>query len=373
MSSRPALVVLTERFGATYRINFADVLGTDAAPASAPSLSGLSADELAQLGEGAALQRIEQALRRNAQTVGVISRATGLPAEWMRQACARLGKPLLLHLDDWLLGVPASLGNDYAQSYGPAYRASLMRCLTDCDGVVCSTPYLAQRVRQAVPGVRVDAVMGVVYQPFPGSAWALRARAARLRRCWRQRGRFVLGFAGSSSHVRDLELVVPALLAFMAQDASVRFECFGLPVPEQLQRAFPQRVQALGYTRDYGHYLQTLYELGWSLGICPLIDDDFNRSKTATKLLEYTGCGIPALCSRVEPYLEPLRDLPHPGAPIGDGEWLQALTAMRTAPIQRKRLQQELHRQFQQSAGVGPAATAWARVAMQALRGRHGS
>lgn len=371
MTGRPTLVVLTERFGATYRINFGDVLG-GAAGTAGPALVGLSADELGALDETQAVQRIEQALAQAGQSVGVISRAGGLAAAWMQRACRRLGRPLLLHLDDWLLDVPADLGQGYAQPYGEPYRAELMQRIAECDAVLCSTPYLAQRVRQAVPGAVVGTVQGVVYQPWPGAALAARARLARLRRRWRQRGGFVLGFAGSSSHVRDLELVVPALAAFMAQEPSVRFECFGLPVPQPLQKAFPQRVQALGYTRDYRHYLQTLYELGWSLGICPLVDDDFNRSKTATKLLEYTGCGIPALCSRIEPYVQALGGLPGPATAVAGDEWLPALRTLRAAPQQRRQQHAALHRQFVQAAGAGTAAAAWTRAATQALQGRPG-
>jgi glycosyltransferase involved in cell wall biosynthesis len=40
----------------------------------------------------------------------------------------------------------------------------------------------------------------------------------------------------------------------------------------------------------------------WSIGIAPLIDDTFNRSKSNIKWLEYTMKHIPTVASNVEPY-----------------------------------------------------------------------
>lgn len=136
----------------------------------------------------------------------------------------------------------------------------------------------------------------------------------------------MVGYAGSRSDLRDLELVVPALQELMARRPDVHFETFGMPAPQALALRWPDRVSTVGFSPEYGGYLRTLYTLGWDLGLCPLVDDEFNRCKTATKLAEYTACGIPALCSDVVPYRQVLGRVS--AAPlVAPGDWPDALAA----------------------------------------------
>ena len=40
----------------------------------------------------------------------------------------------------------------------------------------------------------------------------------------------------------------------------------------------------------------------WDVGLAPLVDSAFNRSKSDLKWLEYTGLGLPGVFSDVDPY-----------------------------------------------------------------------
>ncbi len=330
------LVVLSERNNATYRINFIEPL---ACSLGVPRLTGLFADELESLPISKASETIEAALGPSGTTAAVISRYTGPMAADLIRRCRRRGTAVHFHLDDWLFGMPIALGPSYAKAYGSAYLQQLTALIESTDSVLCSSAYLADLVAQRFPGHSVRTVPGVCYRDHAGGAWALKSRASRWRRRWRFRHQLLIGYAGSSSHTRDLALVAPAIERLMAEHPAVRFECFGVPVPGSIARRWPDRVASFGYTKDYDSYLRTLYELGWSLGLCPLVDDDFNRSKTPTKLLEYAAVGVPALCSRVEPYAQLLQLAPDAPACIAPDGWYEVL---RNWPAQAPRHQHHL-------------------------------
>lgn len=69
----------------------------------------------------------------------------------------------------------------------------------------------------------------------------------------------------------------------------------------------------------------------WDVGIMPLVDDEYNRGKSAYKLLQYAAAGLPAIASPVGMNAGVLDELGAPG-PTTNDEWVDALTASLTAP-----------------------------------------
>jgi glycosyltransferase involved in cell wall biosynthesis len=327
------VAVFTEHRNATHHINFvAPFEGGAAGPGVGFTLSG---DEIAALGAADLHARLEHACTSRRIGLAVLSRLVGEGADSVRTYFQRRGVPVCFHIDDWLFGLPPDLGPPYVARYDHAFGVRLQAALQAADAVLCATPHLAALVRARVPGKPVLTLPGICYRPFPGRRPALRARLARARRRLVQRRRVVVGYAGSSSHLRDLALVLPALHQLMERHPAVHFQTLGMPAPACLAARWPGRVSALGYSRDYAGYLRTLYELGWDIGLCPLVDDEFNRSKTATKLAEYTACGVPALCSDVVPYRDVLatapgaRLVPAAGWPQALQDWCSDETARR--------------------------------------------
>jgi hypothetical protein len=49
-------------------------------------------------------------------------------------------------------------------------------------------------------------------------------------------------------------------------------------------------------------YNETLAKLNFDIGLCPLVDNRFNRSKSAIKFYEYAMVGTATLASKIPPY-----------------------------------------------------------------------
>jgi hypothetical protein len=296
------LWLFTEHRNATFIINF--LLPQQAAADQLNvRFESWSSREVANLGLDAMAADLSRKANRTRPDAAIFSRFVMPHGQALIALCRSLGIMTIFHLDDLLQQIPADIGQEYVATYSETYMAELHACILASDGILASTPILAAHLADRYPWHNIRTVLGVCYSPAPGwTAAGMRSRLARFKRALTSVGVQTLGYMGSSSHLRDLATATPQIAELMRARPNLRFETLGLPAPDTLKSEFGNRVRQFGYSRNYTEFLTTLYELNWDLGLAPLVQDEFNRAKTATKFIEYTACGIPTLAEDVEPY-----------------------------------------------------------------------
>lgn len=315
----------TEHRNATFIINFELPLQTASKQFNIHHESW-SSGEIANLG----LDAITAILREKASSalpnVAIFSRYVIPHGQALITLCKSLGIVTFFHLDDLLQQLPADIGQKYASTYSDAYKAELDLCIRASDGVLVSTPILAEHIAKRYPEKKIRTVPGVCFVPVPGwSARGIQARLARFKCGLNTGGIQTLGYMGSVSHMRDLVTITPQIAKLMRTRPNLHFETLGLPVPSVLKAEFGERIRQFGFTSTYSAFLRSLYEVHWDLGLAPLVQDDFNRAKTVTKFIEYTACGIPTLAEPVEPYSGIGQDQI---ALVTNGDWVQAVNRL---------------------------------------------
>ena len=123
----------------------------------------------------------------------------------------------------------------------------------------------------------------------------------------------VLGWAGSTTHIADLKIILTPLKKILAQNKNVKLELVGGLYTEQAKELFKDvddelfhRISIRGGTSSWDGYPKLLMGLKWDIGLAPLIDDQFNRGKSHIKWMEYSMKKIPTIASRVYPYIQPV-------------------------------------------------------------------
>ncbi len=151
--------------------------------------------------------------------------------------------------------------------------------------------------------------------------WELRPRSS---------GELRVGWAGSSSHLEDLRMVLPAIRELQRR-IDFRFIVFGLcdlPIDRQLEQIRRGRssftpaqnlrahlfeeisagLQSITHAhipfRQTASFIDRLPQLDLDIGICPLVDKPFNRHKSAIKFYEYAVSGTMTVASHVTPYAD---------------------------------------------------------------------
>lgn len=121
--------------------------------------------------------------------------------------------------------------------------------------------------------------------------------------------RIVIGYSGSNSHQDDLQVVLPAINNLLSKHQNLWFELIGAVDKKKLGLYFDKfdpknlnRVAMLPATPTFLEYPEYLAEQKWDIGIAPLVDTAFTRSKSHIKWMEYSMYSIPTVASRVYPY-----------------------------------------------------------------------
>jgi hypothetical protein len=200
--------------------------------------------------------------------------------------------PVIFHIDDDLLAVPASLGPTKFKAYNSPERTKALReNIENSDLFYVSTAELKRRFEEH--GIGVPIVAGGIYCSVqPGEIGALVPPATGP----------VIGYMGTGGHSADLVMVLPAVCDVMDQVPSLNFEVFGtIGMPGELER-FGRRARHVAPVADYADFIPFLRSLGWWVGLAPLEDNAFNRCKADTKWVEYSLAGMAVLASDLPVY-----------------------------------------------------------------------
>jgi hypothetical protein len=217
-------------------------------------------------------------------TAVVFSRYSGPHAQHMVERARASGIPVICHMDDDLLNVPAEIGLEKQQFHNePARLATVRYLLDESDLVYASTPRLKDRFE--ILGAKAPIVAGRIYC----SAGVLSPAVERpVRR---------IGYMGFDK-ASEFEMVLPALVAYLRRHPEVECQLFGFfPRPPQFDE-FGERIRFLPPIRNYEDFLSEFAKLEWDIGICPLLPTAFNLLKADTKWVEYTAVGAAVIASR---------------------------------------------------------------------------
>ncbi|MBO9716435.1 MAG: glycosyltransferase [Pseudoxanthomonas sp.] len=243
-------------------------------------------------------------------------------------------------LDDWLPDLPSR--NLHRRHMPRDVAARLRRGLAHADRFVVSTPALADACR----GWHADT--RVAENRLDPRAWTgLPAPPAR-----KPGAKPRVGWAGGISHDGDLALVADVVRTLAGE---VDWVFFGL-CPERLRPYVAEFHPGV----PIGQYPRVLAALGLDLALAPLEDHPFNTCKSNLRLLEYGACGVPVVCSDLEPYRG---ELPATRVRNRHRDWVEAIRmhlADRPASVAAgKALREAVHRDWMLQ---GAALDAWRRA-----------
>jgi Glycosyl transferases group 1 len=109
----------------------------------------------------------------------------------------------------------------------------------------------------------------------------------------------VVGHTGGASHVRDFGECAKSLRSWLQrQGGRAEFHAIGYDSTARVA-TIRGRARHTGWTTDVDAYLRGI---DFGVGLAPLRDTEFARSKSALKAMEYGALGIPVIASAVSPY-----------------------------------------------------------------------
>jgi len=250
-------------------------------------------------------------------------------AEFLRAAVAT-GVPVIYDLDDNFFELPldSATGRVYAQ---PEQLAMLTEYLSTASLVrVYSRPLLARAglLNPHVQLVSSGVDLHQIRQPVrsPGDPVKVIYATSRLDDS--------LG-----------RIFLPALRRLMDEEGPrVEMHFWGPWPPAELPSARHHAV-----IHNYDRYLRGFSSAGFDIGLAPLLDDTFHRSKTNTKFREYGACSIAGVYSDVEVYSDCVRH-GETGLLVGNDteSWYRTLRRLVDDADLRKRIQRHARKEIEE-------------------------
>ena len=148
-----------------------------------------------------------------------------------------------------------------------------------------------------------------------------------------------IGWMGAQTHDDDFRLALPAIMEILKKHKNVHFHVNG-GVPQVVHKIEHKRVHKCGEWYDILQYPTRMRLLRFDIGIAPLRDNAFNRSKSNLRWLEYSAMSIPSVVSRVEPFNKSVIDGKTGLFAYETDEWFEALERL----VQDAELRQKLGR-----------------------------
>lgn len=288
------------------------------------------------------------------QNRGRTSRAIDQNAAIIAEA-NRLGIPIVFDNDDNDIELPSFHGL-YKTYQDQEIPQKVRESIQAADAVTTTTPYLANVLSKVSGRDNVYILPNCIQLTDP--TWRFpRTKSDTIR----------IGWAGGSSHAKDLTVLDGVMdeiyrrygdrVQFVLGGYDTRgtyvwwdtegnwheraiedHESIWVKMSDTLFGNTPKRTHRVMRTlpiNQYGfHYSQL------DIGVVPLQDIEFNRSKSELKLLEYGAYGVPVVASDVEPYSNAVRDVPGvvPLVPDKSGQvkrWVNELSSLIEDPVYR--------------------------------------
>jgi len=214
------------------------------------------------------------------------------------------GITTIYEIDDDIWNIPQVFESYGTKFIKPESSEGIMR---ECDAITVTTPELADVVREHVPGSLVYVVPNAIDLDMWDEVLYERTTAPA-------KETVTIGWMASQSHLMDVPIVGEVLRDLMVKHAQLRLHFIGWIGVESfmgdMMRPFKDRI-------IYGDWVP-VSQLGRSMsdfdiGILPLVDHPWNRSKSELKYLQYSALAIPSVASPLPCYLRAMGNNPNTG------------------------------------------------------------
>jgi glycosyltransferase involved in cell wall biosynthesis len=211
--------------------------------------------------------------------------------EWLAQirSWQERGITVLYEIDDWLRGIRKLEHHSFKDDFDRATVESYELCMRAADGVICSTPWLADRYRRVNP-----------------RTWACRNGIDLPRYAYDRPERDVvgIGWAGGTGHLAAARpWMVHAVAPVMAERPDTRFISVGAPFGHTFAKKFgADRALTVPFLPMEAYPAAMTH---FDVAIAPAGQGGFYQGKSDLRWLEASALGLPTIADpRVYPEIE---------------------------------------------------------------------
>ncbi len=237
---------------------------------------------------------------------------------------ANLGKPVVMDMDDDLLGLPIHHPDRVKLNYAKA-QIPILLGMVQATALTVTTPYLADLLR------KYNSNIFVLPNFLDDSLWQFNAPQVEP-----VGDKIRIFYMGTVTHVPDLEMLKPAFRELaMKYPGRLEFVFYGANL--NFEEDIPATItNCQSETFVYADYVKIALSQKANIAIAPLEDIPYNHCKSSIKFFEYTATGLPGVYSRVTPYTSVVEEGVNGFTAASIDEWIDALSQLIENPRLRE-------------------------------------
>lgn len=275
----------------------------------------------------------------------------------------KYGKYTIVETDDNYVDVPP--WNEAQRSFRPGTRprAIGLQCLSMADALTTTTPHLRESCLKFNETIHIveNSIDFVGDRKFVGwdKVSIRKHRGVRI------------GWIGGRSHYEDLMMVAPALREILETYPEVTLVLVNSALEESCRSfgiTYPfkglENVRIFDRSVPINRYAPFAASFGFDIGIAPLIDCNFNRSKSNLRWLEYSALKIPTVATDISHFRQTIKNA-NDGFLIKNndlGEWVTRLGLLIRDQGLRERIGQNAYKRIKKDFNVRKNAATYTRL-----------
>ena len=198
------------------------------------------------------------------------------------------GLPVIVDYDDDMWNVQPD--NPVYDTFMNRETKSIMDwSIAEADAITVSTDHLAEKIRSMNPKGEIHVIQNAVDTKMTSRYDFQRPRRKRI--AWR----------GSNTHVLDFNQISNEIISVANKHRDWQWYFFGWRPYSIIESIQNLKVES----HAIADFMARLFHLDFMVGIVPLLDNRFNRSKSDIAFLEYTMAGTLTLASSLEEFHRP--------------------------------------------------------------------
>jgi len=259
--------------------------------------------------------------------------------------CKELGAKIVYECDDDYFNIPVW---NPAHNYYKTLRPVLESFLKEADLVTVSTHHLRSQFKSFNNNITV-LPNSIDFEGFGDVQQGLRHLSPLTKDCEkikvadfknRIQNKTVIGWLGSPTHKKDLNLLVRVLGRVANQFPNVVF-LFGGCVTAEIARTISKNQIYFLEMVPPAVYFSYLQSLELDIGLAPLDNHIFNHSKSNLKVIEYMSSGaVPVASNMFDNYGQTIKHGETGYVCNSDNDWYDALTALIQSPKLRRSMRE---------------------------------
>lgn len=237
-------------------------------------------------------------------------------------------KPFIVEVDDNYVDVPPWNEAYHSFRNGSNFRRISLDCMRSADALTVTTPHLGETYANLNENIYIIENS----LDFKGDRKFIGWDKVSVRKHSGTR----IGWIGGRAHFNDLMMVAPMLREILSDNPDVKLCLVNSALRkscELLKIEYPfeglKNVQYADRSVAINRYAAFAASFGFDIGIAPLVDCNFNRSKSNLRWLEYSALNIPTIATNIGHYSQTVNE-GQDGILVGNTkeEWGSALRTL---------------------------------------------